>query len=110
MRINDEPVSRREFLEQIEDLRLNRDASAVSCGSSAMIRRGAQASAMAIMTRWRMPPEYLVRIRSRAGFAASAIRTRPISRSRPRRLSPRTCPVHVDRLRYLEADGQCRIE
>ena len=26
-------------------------------GSSAMSRRGAQASAMAIMTRWRMPPE-----------------------------------------------------
>ena len=27
-------------------------------GSSAMISRGAQASAIAIITRWRMPPEY----------------------------------------------------
>ena len=42
--------------EQLQDLRLDGDVEAV-VGSSAITSRGLQTSDMAIMARWRMPPE-----------------------------------------------------
>ena len=45
-----------QLAQQVEDLRLHVTSSAV-VGSSAISRSGWQASAIAIITRWRMPPE-----------------------------------------------------
>ena len=57
MSSSDEPVSRVSSLSRSRICACTVTSSAV-VGSSAMMRRGWQASAMAIITRWRMPPEY----------------------------------------------------
>ena len=50
------PSSRRSVAQQVEDLRLDRD---VERGRRLVgdQQRGSQARAMAIITRWRMPPD-----------------------------------------------------
>jgi hypothetical protein len=63
-----------ELADQFQDLSLDRD---VECrvGSSAIRSLGVQASAIAIMTRWRCPPEnWCGKFRTR--FCGSAILTR----------------------------------
>ena len=49
-------VPRLLFAQQVEDLRLHGHVQRV-VGSSAISTAGSQASAMAIITRWRMPPD-----------------------------------------------------
>jgi len=44
-------------LDEREDLRLGGDVEVPSSGSSATSRAGSSASAIAIITRWRCPPE-----------------------------------------------------
>ena len=43
--------------DEVEDLGLDRDIRAAVVGSSAMISSGSPASASAMTTRWRIPPE-----------------------------------------------------
>ena len=57
MSSSDEPVSRVSSFRRSRICACTVTSSAV-VGSSAMISRGWQASAIAIITRWRMPPEY----------------------------------------------------
>ena len=85
--------------------------SSAVVGSSAISMSGCRPSAMAIITRWRMPPE------SSCGYcvsrrAASGICTRSSSARAPRRVRPgRRAPAWArDRLGQLPADGQHRVE
>src|SRR6266849_1445340 len=81
--------------------------SSAVVGSSAMMSLGSQASAIAIMTRWRMPPEsscgYCLRRR-----AGSAMPTRPrSSMARRGAIGP---AVLLERLGDLPADGEYGIK
>ena len=79
-------------------------------GSSAMSSSGLVERAMAIMTRWRIPPESWCGY-SRARRFASGIPTWPsISTARSLRLAPRDPLVERDRLRDLVAARVDRVE
>ena len=80
--------------------------SSAVVGSSAMITSGSLAIAIAIITRWRMPPE------NSCGKAVGALPRRsgcrPGRAARPRARAPRPCDdvvVDADRLGDLVADG-----
>ena len=85
--------------------------SSAVVGSSAISSRGSQASAIAIIARWRMPPEswcgYSSKRCSGAGMRTCAQhldRARPWPRARPTR------PVPQQRLDDLLADGEGRVQ
>ena len=85
--------------------------SSAVVGSSAISRSGSLATAMAIITRWRMPPENscgILRMR-RSGCGTATSRSSSIARSSP------PCPrdlgmVEADRLGDLLADRQHRVQ
>ena len=84
--------------------------SSAVVGSSAMSRRGLHAMAIAIMTRWFMPPE------SWCGIVGQPARGRgdadllqQLHRARARRLAVER-EMQAQRLLELEADGEARIE
>ena len=96
-------------VEQLEDLRLDRDVERRGrlVGDQ---QRGSQASAIAIITRWRMPPRELVRI----GVDARGGSAMPTSRSSAMARRPGVAQRHAlrarDRLGDLVADVQHRVE
>ena len=75
----------RDRAQQLDDLRL-RALSRFPVGSSARISRGSPASARAIATRWRSPPE------SCSGVRCGGRRGRPARATAARGLGPRACP------------------
>src|SRR4029453_4426767 len=86
-------------------------------GSSAISSRGLQAIAMAIMTRWFMPPDiWGGKGDSRPPGAGSPTRGGGDARRReqpegaPPPLGPAAALVHLQRLHDLEADGEAGIE
>ena len=84
--------------------------SSAVVGSSAISTSGCSASAMAIITRWRMPPE------SSCGYcfsrlSASEMRTAFSASTRAlARLAARQAGMRLDRLDQLPADRQHRVE
>ena len=84
--------------------------SSAVVGSSAISSRGPQASAIAIITRWRMPPEswcgYWPTRRSGSGM----LHRRSISIARCERRGARQAAVQHQRFGDLVADGEHRVE
>ena len=84
--------------------------SSAVVGSSAISSRGSQASAMAIITRWRMPPD------SSCGYwpsrrSGSGMRTwRRRSSARVARRLAAQAPVDAQALGQLPADGEDRVQ
>ena len=84
--------------------------SSAVVGSSAISSLGLQASAMAIITRWRMPPDSWCGYSAAAG-AGSAMPTRlSISTARALRRLAIEALVQAQRLADLAADGEHRVE
>ena len=76
------PVSSRSSQQQLEDLGLDGDVERRGRLVGDQQAAARQASAMAIMTRWRMPPLKLVRIAVEPALPASGCRPAPAARSR----------------------------
>ncbi len=84
--------------------------SSAVVGSSAISRRGLQAIAMAIMTRWFMPPESWC---GKAREAALGRRDADLLQQLDRaalRAARSSAHVQAQRLLELEADGEARVE
>ena len=83
--------------------------SSAVVGSSITISPGSSASAIAITTRWRIPPGELVRIRAHT-VAVDADELEQVSGARERLAACRTFSCALDHVEELVADAGDRVE